>query len=445
MLDLLILEKPIELSNFPEAYIEQCIIGFVTAGIVNGYSGVLRFTIEGAIVELDGQDALDIIKLMQEHPDKSYKEATTIQSILKEYPNITYKEATYIYLERELNRITSGKFSERLDQWQANVAKENISNEYWNQRKSIIIDILESEGLDKGAANKFISDNGINADALADSIANQTGRAKADVLSEINDYLSKHPVVVDEELITLKSIESCITAEETLLKRYQNGDIKNIDKALEMLAADKNALRALTGITGSMTVGEVKDTDYYKTYVNEVMSEERQAEVMGEMIPDGKEGKVYCIQDKDSFEGFTLGKGTLGRNEGYYAISEQRLADALSAATGRQISPGDDVAKFMNGEMSGIEVDLGKLENDLSLPPGTFSKGAYVVEAPATPDSLRFSLPTDDGANAQYIPGFQTGSDSNEVINAQVNGINFNNKSTGVYEDSSLGIKAKML
>ena len=103
LLDPLILEKPIDLSNFPEAYIEQCIIGFATAGLVNGYSGLLRFTIEGVIVELDGEDALEVIKMLHEHPNSTYKEATEIHELLKRYPDLNYNQA--LLLNQAVNTL----------------------------------------------------------------------------------------------------------------------------------------------------------------------------------------------------------------------------------------------------------------------------------------------------------------------------------------------------
>jgi hypothetical protein len=166
------------------------------------------------------------------------------------------------------------------------------------------------------------------------------------------------------------------------------------------------------------------------------------------MVPDGVSGRVFNVQTTGVFEGYTLddGKraGSLGRLEGYYVISEAKVIDALSKATGQTITSAD-VDNILQGNSSGYTIDMSVLETELGFPKDYLSGGAYLVQSTATPDSLRASIPTDQGANPYYLPGMQTSGNSNEMLNEQQTGLRFQQNENGAYYDPAHGISAGKL
>ena len=228
-----------------------------------------------------------------------------------------------VILETEINEITNGRFSAKLDQWIDNVYYQNLSNAYWDANKSLVINYLEANGGTSLNPNSYITSQGVNVNKLAEDLSSINGQNIEQNLIDISKYLATHPTAIQTDLIYKNTIKECLLVETILLRRYKAGDILNIEAALDMFAAEKSRLRHETGISNTRTFSRIVESDYYQRYINEVINPKRYQEVLNEMLsnPDGKTGKVYCVQPLKDFNNYTLGQGTLGREEGYYVFS----------------------------------------------------------------------------------------------------------------------------
>ena len=380
-------------------------------------------------------------------PTPTDAELSTEFEALKNDPDL--KGMNDVELERYLNELTNGAFSDRIDAWQEATYKYNVSNAYWDARVELVKSLIRTYGYTNLKAKDFVTDDGINYYKLAQEIQKRDRtRPTYEIAEEVWDYLQRNPVTVDTKLLYAKSIEECMIAEQILMERYKNGDIKDIAKALDYMVVDKKTLRYTYGITDYMTSADIKNSDLYKLYMDEVLSQTRYDQVLREMVPDGVSGRVFNVQTISVFEGYTLdsdkGAGSLGRKEGYYVISESKVIDALSKATGQTITSAD-VDNILQGNGSGYKIDMSVLETELGFPKDYLSGGAYLVQSTATPDSLRASIPTDQGANPYYLPGMQTSGNSNEMLNEQQTDLRFQQNENGAYYDPEHGISAGKL
>ncbi len=376
----------------------------------------------------------------------SIEQLASLFTAYRENPDLMNMSETE--LERYMNEITSGQFSETLDRWQQAVYEFNLSNAYWDARIDLIKNIIAGYGLTGILEPKtFMQREGIDYYRLAQEIQKRVARTQTayDVAQEIEQYIIDNPIKIDSSTLYIRSIEECIRAEEILMERVRRGEIKDIAKAVEYMVIDKAELRRVYGITEKSTSAEIKASELYRLYLEEVLDEARYEAVLHEMVPNGTSGRVFNVQTTGVFEGYTLGKGSLGRVEGYYVISEAKLIASLTRATGRTITSAD-VDNILQGNSSSYNIDMAILEQELGFPQGYLSsEGAYLVQSTATPESLRASIPTDEGANAYYIPGMQTAGGSNEMLNEQQTGLEFQQTSPNSYADPNNGVSAGKL
>ena len=103
------------------------------------------------------------------------------------------------------------------------------------------------------------------------------------------------------------------------------------------------------------------------------------------------------------------------------------------------------VEQCLNGTLN-LNVDKSIIATELGFDNSYLNNGAVIVEANATTDTLRASLPTDIGANAYYTPAMQTAGGINEMLNNQITNITITHEeNSSTYVDQNSGVNARVV
>ena len=370
-----------------------------------------------------------------------------VTSTIKPASTVTPSKASLKY---------SSQIDEVVDDWTVRIIEDDISNSHWNGSKKHIDDYLKQNGykFDDSYKKTLYNDcidtksGTVDYDKLADSIAKHEGISYSKVRSDVYDYSVSNRLVFDDDRIITMGIKTGEAVKARVTK--QIGEVVDPEAYLNEFKTNssKRATRESLGFTSKTSFDDIVDSTHYKNYVNDVVGETRYNQVVDEFFPGGADtSRVYAFQPQWAFDEYTVKGHTLGRNEGYYVISEKQLKDALSDASGGRKFSSSDIDAFMKGEAT-FDFDRKKFADALGFEADYFDKGVVLTEAPVSKSDVRASLAIDEGANSRYTPGMNTSGGSNEMLARQVNDLEFGQytnaqQKNGAWIDPKKNVRAR--
>ena len=363
-LDPVVLQTPIDLSNFPEEYIETVIIGMITAGCLNAYTGTLRFIIEGAIVEIKGEDALNIIKILEKNPNSTYKEATIAYSLMQRYPNLNYNQALILNQASEKSGVSQDRIMKQNTVY-------NVKDSS-GKTKQVIINSLEQW-------EKFFE-------------YTKNGMTESEALNALLDEYAKNT-----------EYDGWLTAD----------DIKaHVREAYDRLpAADKKSASNPNGLSYE---------DFLKIklqlipYDPQTQMPNRYQQVQTQMQNSGSVTLFWGQGDMERFLNGSYSNG-IGRPAN---DTQESAAFAF---------PSSEMKIPSNFSTWTPEARAKYLSDNLGLDSNNFKSGAYqiIIDESVYGDSWTYSDPYKQGSNQDYVPGLSTSSSAGktEVIIPRVDDV----------------------